>query len=102
MDVKATTEALSYVLERGGRLFLWTKSFGAAWATDKMSTSAPVGVEFDLVSNEVIEIHVEHGLDLPEMLRLELRRRPRHGLKIQWDEQVWGKRGGAEGGTGAG
>jgi hypothetical protein len=87
MDVKATTEALSYVLERGGRLFLWTKGFGAAWATDETSTSEPPGVEFDLVSNDVIEILLERGIDPPETLRLELRRRPRQGLKIHWDER---------------
>ena len=98
MDVKASTEALRYVLRRGGHLYLWTKDFGAAWTTDEVATDEPHGIEFDLASDDVIQIHIGRDVDPTNTLRLDLHRRPLHGLKIHSDDVVWGARGGMEGG----
>jgi hypothetical protein len=98
MDVKASTEALSYVLERGGRLYLWAKDVGEAWVTDEESTHMPSAVDFVLISNDVIEIYLERGIEPPAELRLKLHHRPLRGLKIYWDGLEWGARGETVGG----
>jgi len=99
MDVKASPSALRYVINRGGHLYFWTKDFGAAWTTDHVATEEPRGIEFELVSDEVIQIHIARDVDPPETLRIDLQRRPLRGMKIHWDDLVWGARGGMEGGA---
>jgi hypothetical protein len=98
MKVRASSEAASFIQERGGSLYLWTQDFGRNRKTDKTATEAPPGIDFDLVSTREFRLYVEQGLERPPETRIELRRLPPTRLKISWGDRTWGARGQATNG----
>ncbi len=89
MRVIASPEAVSYVRERGGALFVWVDCLRCQGAPNflEASTDSPgsdrsfrrlAGTDFDLFIDP-------GGLELPESLNLELRGRRTKRLRAYWN-----------------
>jgi hypothetical protein len=90
--VVASPEAVDLVRERGGRLYVWTKSSRCCsgrltWL--EASTEPGGGRTFRRVEGAAIELYVPSDLSrLPEELVVEARGRRRH-LEAYWDGCAW-------------
>jgi hypothetical protein len=91
--VVASSEAVDLVRERGGRLYVWTKSSRCCsgrltWL--EASTEPREGRAFRRVEGAAIELYVPSDLSrLPEELVVEARGRRRRHLEAYWDGCAW-------------
>jgi hypothetical protein len=91
--VVASPEAVDLVRERGGRLYVWTKSSRCCsrrltWL--EASTEPGERRAFRRVERAPIELYVPSGLSrLPEELVIEARGRRRRHLEAYWDGCAW-------------
>jgi hypothetical protein len=84
---------MEFILEHGGRLYLWEKDVSAELAVDRMGTSPPNDIDFEEVPCEAFSLPLDTRLDRPDEILISLRRFPRHHLHVEWDGQAWGWRG---------
>lgn len=83
MDVKVSPAARAFIHERGGRLFIWTESFGRAWLRVKASPSPPQhAVDFDEWIVAGLRLCLERGPFELRYFRIGLRRFPRRKLVV--------------------
>ena len=93
MEVKVSVQAMRYVLARGGILYLWTDNVGKGFGKDRIGFEQPTGVSFELIWDDVIQIFFDEGVAQPNELRVDRKMWPLRGLKIHWDDRLWGWRG---------
>ena len=77
--------------ERGGRLFVWTRSVRCCsgrttWL--EASTSPPGGRDFQLVDSSDMEVYLPTDIRQPSELHVELKGRRRR-LQAYWDGCAW-------------
>ena len=93
MRVVASDEAVAFVRERGGRLFIWPQrtSFccGPAELRLETSTDERADREFRRVPTPGFELYVPRQMREPEELELALRRFPRRHVQGYWNGCVW-------------
>ena len=92
MRLVASPEAVNYVLERGGQLFVRLRSSrccrGVTWL--ETSTNPDPRRDWRKVADETIEVFVPAGLQrLPEELHVAVRRFPRRHVEAYWDGCAW-------------
>ena len=94
MRVVASPEAVAFVRERGGRLFLWPtwtrccRSLGT-WRLES-STEPRSDRTFRRVPADGFELYLPGHLDRePEQLEIELRRFPRRHVEGYWNGLAW-------------
>ena len=98
MEIEVTAEAVQYIAERGGQVYLWQEKVGGAWFLDRVAFNDPgPSVNFSNMDVSGLALLIASELDLPEVLKLAVRRFPR-GLRIEWDGRPWGARGTVDGG----
>lgn len=91
MRVVASEEAVAFVRERGGRLFLWPQRSGyccPSWRL-KSSTEPDPDREFHRIPVEGFELYLPVRMREPEELELDVRRFPRPHVRGYWDGCVW-------------
>ena len=91
MRVVASSEAVAFVRERGGRLFLWPRSArccrSVLWL--ESSTEPHHDREFRRVPADGFELYVPAHMREPEELEIALRRFPRRHVEGYWDGCAW-------------
>ena len=92
MRVVASKEAVAFVRERGGRLFLWPQRSGyccPGWRLQSSTEPTP-DREFRRVPTEGFELYFpRHMTREPEKLEIEVRRFPRRHVEGYWNGCVW-------------
>jgi hypothetical protein len=93
MRVVASPEAVAFVRERGGRLFLWPQADRccrvATWRL-RSSTEPREDRTFRRVPAEGFELYLPADLTRePEKLEIELRRFPRRHVDGYWNGLAW-------------
>ena len=93
MRVVASDEAVAFVRQRGGRLFIWPKctrsSCGFSELRFETSTEERTDREFRRVPTPGFELYVPRKMREPEELELALRRFPRRHVQGYWNGCVW-------------
>jgi hypothetical protein len=94
MRLVASPEAVAFVREHGGRLFVWTERTGCCSGVTvrlKASTAPDPGREFrSAPANDQIELFFpEHLGRLPDELHLELHGRRRQRIDAYWNGCSW-------------
>ena len=91
MRVVASEEAVAFVRERGGRLFLWPQSTGYCCPGWRLHTSTEPDParEFHRVPADGFELYLPVHMREPKELELEVRRFPRRHVEGYWDGCVW-------------
>ena len=94
MRLVASPEAVAFVREHGGRLFVWTertRCCSGATIRLKASIAPDPGHEFrPAPPNDQIELFVpEHLGSLPDELHLELHGRRRRRIDAYWNGCAW-------------
>jgi hypothetical protein len=91
MRVVASPEAVAFVRERGGRLYMWPHSTGCCgpvlWLESSLEPRADR--EFRRVPADGFELYVPAGMREPEELEIALRRFPRRHVEGYWDGCAW-------------
>ena len=89
MRVLASPEAVAYVRERGGQLFVWVdrlRSQGTVNFLEASTESPGSDRSFRRLAGRDFELFVDPGgLKLPESLHLELRGRRKKHLRAYWN-----------------
>jgi hypothetical protein len=89
MRIEATPEARSYVLERGGLLFVRAKRFGSALCgvTLLETTTEPPAdaLEWERIEARGILVFVPRAMRLPKRLELRVRGRLRRRVDALWN-----------------
>ena len=92
MRVVASKEAVAFVRERGGRLFLWPQRSGyccPSWRLRSSTEPAP-DRKFRRVPTDGFELYLPRNLTRePEKLEIEVRRFPRRHVEGYWNGCVW-------------
>jgi hypothetical protein len=93
MRVVASSEAVAFVRERGGRLFLWPTRTrccrSVTWRLES-STEPRSDREFRRVPADGFELYLPaHMTREPEKLEIELRRFPRRHVQGYWNGLAW-------------
>jgi hypothetical protein len=97
MELVISPEASSYIGDRGGRVYLWQEAVGRSWVTDHMGFIDPNRkIPFTPVWFDGVALMLADDLELPGSIRIRLNRVPRR-LRVEWEGERWGRRGGAEG-----
>jgi hypothetical protein len=90
--VVATEEAVRFIEEAGGRLYVWPRKPRCCGAVTVLEASSkqPVGRAFrPLATSAEIDVLVPEGLArLPDELHLELKRLPRR-VEAYWNGCAW-------------
>ena len=92
MRVVASPEAVAFVRERGGRLFLWPERAGccAFGMRLRSSTEPSPDREFRRVPTEGFELYLPVQLRRePEKLEIDVRRFPRRHVEGYWNGCAW-------------
>jgi hypothetical protein len=92
MRVVASEEAVAFVRERGGRLFLWPQRTSYCCPNWRLrsSTEPDENREFRRVPTEGFELYLpRHMTREPEKLEIEVRRFPRRHVEGYWNGCVW-------------
>ena len=91
MRVVASPEAVAFVRERGGRLFLWPQRSACCRSVTWLdsSTEPDPDREFRRVLTHGFELYVPTHMREPEELEIGLRRFPRRHIEGYWDGCVW-------------
>jgi len=89
----ASDDALAFVRERGGRLYVWTKRHrccGGALTLVESSTEPRRGREFKRLAVAGLEVYVPTTMhELPSELHLTLRRFPTARVRAFWNGCAW-------------
>jgi hypothetical protein len=91
MRVVASEEAVAFVRERGGRLFLWPQRSGYCCPNWRLrsSTEPDPTREFHRVPTDGFELYLPVRMREPEKLEIDLRRFPRRHVESYWNGCVW-------------
>jgi hypothetical protein len=91
MRVVASEEAVAFVRQRGGRLFMWPQSArccpSVIWL--ESSTEPRHDREFYRVPAEGFELYIPAKMREPEKLEIAVRRFPRRHVEGYWDGCAW-------------
>lgn len=92
-DVAASPEAVAWIRNRGGRLYVWVRRgscCGAGTRTLRAAHEPPGGIEFRRVSTcGEFELFLPAGLgELPQTLEIEYRRFPER-IEAFWNGCAW-------------
>jgi len=89
----ASPKALGFVRDRGGRLYVWTRTHRCchgALTLVESATEPPRDEGFRLVASDGVDVFVPTALhQLPAELHLELRRFPRRHVEAYWNGCAW-------------
>ena len=92
MRVVASQEAVAFVRERGGQLFLWPRRIGyccPSWRLQSSTEPMP-DRKFRRVPTDGFELYFPaHMTREPEKLEIELRRFPRRHVEGYWNGLAW-------------
>ena len=92
MRVVASPEAVAFVRERGGRLFVWPHRSGGCCSGMRLRTSTEPASdrEFRRVPTDGFELYLPARMTRqPDELELALRRFPTRHVEGYWDGCVW-------------
>jgi len=91
MRVVASPEAVAFVRERGGRLFMWPQTIRYRCAATRLasSTEPREDREFHRVPVEGFELYLPVHMREPEELEIGLRTFPRRHVQGYWNGCVW-------------
>ncbi len=91
MRVVASPEAVAFVRERGGRLFMWPRSASCCRSVTwlESSTEPRADREFRRVPADGFELYVPAGMREPDELEIAVRRFPRRHVEGYWDGCAW-------------
>ena len=91
MRVVASAEAVAFVRERGGRLFMWPQSRLYCGTVTRLesSTEPKEDREFHRVPVDGFELYLPVHMREPEELEIGLRRFPRRHVQGYWNGCVW-------------
>jgi hypothetical protein len=91
VEVRASPNAVDFVGERGGKLFVWSTSARCCRGATTFlaaSTERNDGHIFRRVQAEGIELYVDLPR-LPALLEIDVRGRWRRSVRAYWDGCVW-------------
>lgn len=83
MDVVADTEAVAFIAERGGRLYVYADASGLKHV--KTVPPSDPSIRFERIEAYGFEMYVEDDLRRPETWTVKLRRLPYHHIDVLWD-----------------
>ena len=90
--LNASRDVRSFIRAGGGRVFLWLEPPGATLVGSRASLRPPnVPVFFDEFDASDFTLHVEHGFEPPQGVRLDLRRFPRRSLVVSTGFETYGR-----------
>jgi len=90
--LNASRDVRSFIRAGGGRVFLWLEPPGAPLVGSRASLRPPnVPVFFDEFDASDFTLHVEHGFEPPQGVRLDLRRFPRRSLVVSTGFERYGR-----------
>ena len=91
MRVVASEEAVAFVRERGGRLFLWPQRSGYCCPNWRLqsSTEPDPGRQFHRIPIDGFELYLPVHMREPEELEIGMRRFPRRHIQGYWNGCVW-------------
>jgi len=90
--LNASCDVRSFIRAGGGRVFLWLEPPGAPLVGSRASLRPPnVPVFFDEFDASDFTLHVEHGFEPPQGVRLDLRRFPRRSLVVSTGFERYGR-----------
>ncbi len=96
MEIGVTRDAAAYIAERGSRIYLWQEPFGRAWDIDRVALDDPsLRISFSGFPISGVTVLVAGNVDPPKTLYVSVQRFPHARLRIEWDGDAWGSRGGA-------
>lgn len=87
--IVATDAAVEAVRERGGRLWVWTRTGRCCSGAVRLdsATRERAGRDFRLIASEPFEVRLATAYPAPEELHVEVSRRGR--LDAYWDGCAW-------------
>ena len=91
MHVIASSEAADVIRERGGKLFVWSKSSRCCHGVTtflEASTSGDARTPFRRVPAEELELYVDLPR-LPQQLEADVHGRFRKRVRVYWDGCAW-------------
>ncbi len=91
MAVEATPDALRFIAEHGGRVYVYTVGEGLK----QVKTDAPddPSIRFEQVNGDGFQLFVESDLEKPETWYVKLRHFPHTHLDVLWDGHEPGQAG---------
>ena len=92
VKVVASADAVDFVRERGGQLYVWATSdrcCGGAHARLRASTEADAERDFILVPAEGFDVFFARMGREPEELHVDLRGRRKKRVEAYWDNCAW-------------
>jgi hypothetical protein len=89
----ATDEALEFLRERGGQLYVWTRTHRCCHGgltVVESATEPPGEAGFRRVASDGVDVYVPDALHrLPSELHLTLHRFPRRHVRAYWNGCAW-------------
>ena len=98
VSIEVSADAAQLIVDHGGRLYLWQTGVGAGWVQDHWSFDPPPDTQFVKFPAGLIAVYLADRLEPPRTLRLGVGHVRRSKLRIEWDRETWGWRGGADSG----
>lgn len=96
IEIEVTQGAAERIVAHGGRLYIWQEEVGA-WLADHLSFDEPDVPALRRIPAGLVTLLIDARIELPKRLRVSALRFPPGRLRVEWDGQVWGARGGADG-----
>ena len=83
MAVEADPEAVRFIAEHGGRVYVYAVGAGLK----QVKTEAPddQSIQFEQVNGDGFQLFIERDLAAPETWYVKLRRFPRKHVDVLWD-----------------
>jgi hypothetical protein len=94
LEVEITTAATERITARGGRLYLWQEEVSGAWLADRASFDEPAIPAFRRIPVGLVTLMIDASVELPERLKISAVRLVPGRVRVEWDGEVWGARGG--------
>jgi hypothetical protein len=91
--IEITAAAAERIIARGGRLYLWQEEVGA-WLADHASFDEPAIPAFRRIPAGLVTLLIDARVTLPRRLRVSAVRVVPGRVRVEWDGQTWGARGG--------
>jgi hypothetical protein len=89
MKIDADPQAVRFIRDHGGRLFVWASDAGIEHETTKPHN----GVAFDEVQGDGFTLCVDQSIEMPHGWRLVFHRFPTPHVRALWNERVWSPSG---------